>query len=68
MLEQDLRQDPNLEYPHAREGSFRANAKYPETHTPNLNRRQSQGAFTFTEPTNLTAHAKTPSSELGVFP
>ena len=44
--------------------STNANAKYPETHTPSLNRRQSEGAFTFTEPTNITAHAQTPSSEL----
>jgi hypothetical protein len=39
--------------------------KYPESsHPPNLNRRQSEGAITTTDPTNITAHTKIPSSEL----
>ena len=44
--------------------STHVNTKYPEGHLPNLNRRQSESALTTTEPTNITAHAKIPSSEL----
>ena len=40
------------------------NTKYPESHPPSLNRRQSESVLTTTESTNITAHAKTQSSEL----
>ena len=44
--------------------STNTNTTYLEGHPPNLNRRQSESALTTTEPTNITTHAKAPSSEL----